>query len=219
MQEVWPRKVDAERASELLETDPVEAQALIKRLSLGPEDVFVDFGCGLGDMVFLAARRARKAMGVEPSASRVAEARKRFQGIPNAEIVQASLLEFRSPRGVFTRGMATMSLRRLDDALKCEFFRKISEMFQPGALFLLEDMIFDFDRSELEERTDEVLQEASRHFGFSWDSRKDEFLRVLKEEFPTGFNDWSAALEEGGFLIQDRWQTCGFYGGLLAKRR
>lgn len=219
MQDVWRTKERDEKAGELLETDPIEARALIGRLGLGPDDVFVDFGCGLGDMVFLAARRARKAVGVEPAAQGAAAARERFRGIPNVDIVQAGLLEFRHSGEPFTRGFARGSLRRLDDALKCEFFGSVSTMFKPGSLFLLEDLVFDFDRAELGERTDELLEEASRFYGHAWEARKPGFLHSLQHEFPTGFNDWSTALDEGGFRVQDRWQTCSFYGGILARRK
>lgn len=70
--------VPAEREGHLhyATVDYPGTRAVLKKLELGPRDVFIDVGCGKGRVVCLAARgRIREAIGVEYSAAlaRVAE--------------------------------------------------------------------------------------------------------------------------------------------------
>ena len=67
---------------------------MIEYLKLGPEDVFVDLGCGKGRVVAMVAReRLRKVIGVELQKHLVEIARQNVDGTP-VEIVCSDVVDF-----------------------------------------------------------------------------------------------------------------------------
>jgi len=214
----WKKKESAERYNELYDLPAEDAERYLRLLGLREGDVFVDFGCGRGDMLALAAAKVRTAVGVDVSPQQIALARERLRGIGNVEFVEASFEGFDAAGRRFTKGFARKALHHLDDEGKAAFFRRLGSVFEAGGLFLLEDAVYSFDRKELDARMPELLKELEAYFGERWAAKKDDVLHMLRHEFPTGHNAWAAALEAGGFQVVERWQTTGFLGGFLARR-
>lgn len=168
--------------------------------------------------MLLAADRVRLSAGLDLSQDQVRLARERLAGIANIRIQQGSFLEFDPAGERFTRALARKALHHLDDGQKALFFRRIGPMFASGALFLLEDGIFDFDRSELDARWAELLREAEQYYGDAWESRKNDIIHTFREEFPTGHEAWARAMAEGSFRVVERTRRNSFYGSILARR-
>lgn len=199
---------------------PAEALAIIEPLQLGREDRFVDYGCGNGLFLALARPRTAGAVGVDSSPEQIKLARENLAGVPGVELVEMDLLRFAQEWGGaagFTKAFSRKALHHLDDAQKGSFFQGASRQLDRGALFLVEDAVFDFDKAELEARMPQVEREAQAFFGNLWPRKRADVLRTLANEFPTGWRQWEAALRQGGFDIVRRWQKTCFYGAILAR--
>ncbi|MGE5308020.1 MAG: class I SAM-dependent methyltransferase [Deltaproteobacteria bacterium] len=73
---------------------------MVARIEPGPDDVFIDLGCGKGRVVFvMAQQRLRKVIGVELDNSLVSAARRNYATLRKArtpvEIVHADAAEYR----------------------------------------------------------------------------------------------------------------------------
>lgn len=215
--EQWSDRAYAERYNTLYATPAPEFQVCLDLLQLTKDDALVDFGCGNGEFLELAAGRVRTALGVDASGPQIAEARKRLAHTPNVRIVESSFLDFDPGDHRFTRGFSRKALHHLADAEKERFLLTIAPAFETGARFLLEDgMFFGFEREELEARWDELVAEAAAYYGDSWPAKRDDVLHSFREEFPTGANRWARLFHQAGFAVEALKPRCSFYGTLLA---
>lgn len=195
-----------------------EAEPYLQRLALVPADSLVDFGCGDGSFLALAVPRAGRALGVDGSAHQIELARRRLGGLANVELLASGFLDFDLAGRTFTKGFSRKALHHLSDPQKLEFLRRVGPCFPAGALFLLEDGIFPFERAQLEAHMPQVMAEGAAYFGDAWQAKRDDFLHMMREESPTGAGFWAAAFEAAGFRVAERWQKNCFLGGLLARK-
>lgn len=217
MADTWSDEDYAARYNRLYATPAEEFRACLELLDLSGEDSLVDFGCGNGEFLALAAGRVRSALGVDGSGPQMDEAERRLQGVPGVELVRSSFQDFRPGGRSFTRGFSRKALHHLDDAEKGRFLAAVGPAFRPGALFLLEDgMFFGFGRAELEERWEALMEEAARYYGATFEARREDLAHSFREEFPTGAEDWERLLAGAGFRVLRRIPRCSFYGTLLA---
>lgn len=77
------------------ETPLTIAADLLDWADLGPQESFLDLGCGCGALVLLAAKRARRALGVDLSATAIRFAQEASQAlnVANAEFREQDLLQ------------------------------------------------------------------------------------------------------------------------------
>ena len=197
---------------------PEEMERYLSLLELKPEDIFVDFGCGNGELLLKAAPLVARAVGVDVSREQARSAREALRQTPNAEILNSRFQNCLLPDIVFTKGSARKALHHLEADEKPQFFRRISRNFASGALFLLEDAVFDFPKAELESRWPKILEEAAGYYGPRWKGMEEMFQNTLCREFAEDFSTWSAALAAGGFKVIKREQRTSFYAALLARK-
>ncbi len=220
MQENWSDQAYAAHYNRLYATPAQEFQACLERLELSGQDSLVDFGCGNGDFLALAADRVGSAVGVDLSGPQLEEARRKLQGRPRVEVVQSSFLDFDPGPRRFTKGFSRKALHHLTDAEKERFLQRIGPAFKAGALFLLEDgMFFGFEREELDQRWETLVAEAAAYYGDTWEAKKTDILHSFREEFPTGAGRWERMFQAAGFEVIERLPRCSFYGTLLAIKR
>ncbi|NLI77694.1 MAG: class I SAM-dependent methyltransferase [Candidatus Riflebacteria bacterium] len=218
MNDQWQEGGYADRYNRQYAFGEGEIGRFLAPLGLRPADVFVDFGCGNGEVLAAAAPRVARALGIDGSPRQVALARAAVAPWPHVEVRQAAFLDCDLAGPPVTRAVARKSLHHLTDPDKAAFFARVGTAFAHGGLFLIEDGIFTFDRATLEEHLPQVLADAEVWYGDRWPSIRADVLATLREEFPTGFTAWEAALRAGGFVVADRFQRTCFYGGILARR-
>ncbi|MBN2491485.1 MAG: class I SAM-dependent methyltransferase [Planctomycetes bacterium] len=81
------RLVDESQSEEALAAHgKTQAKYVVEGLRIGPGDVVLDLGCGVGRIGKEVAPRAGKWVGVDVSANMVALARERMHGLPNVEV-------------------------------------------------------------------------------------------------------------------------------------
>jgi len=218
MSDEWKQKPYVERYNQVFAFDDAEAALHLEPLRLASSDLFVDFGCGEGTALFVAAQSVSRVLGIDSSADQLDRARARLASLPNVQLQLASFLDCDLSEGGFTKGAARKALHHLKDADKETFFNRVSPHFTEGALFLVEDAVFDFPRSSLADRLFAVLEEAESVYGERWSKVRGDFLTMLREEYPTGIEEWTRALGAGGFKIERRMRWNCFSSALLARK-
>ncbi len=187
-------------------------------LDLNSEDQLVDFGCGSGGVLLFASEVVGRALGIDGSPDQVKLARDALSGRPNVEIRQGDFLSCPLDGYSFSKAGMRKALHHLTDPQKETFFGRVAPFFRHGALFLVEDAIFDFPVSELRRRMPQVTREAEKYYGERWDKIRRDFLGTITDEFPTGIDHLSACLGKAGFrVVSTRFRTC-FFARVLAER-
>jgi len=73
-------------------------QVILKRGDVGPADVFVDFGCGKGRVLYLASRYPfQRIIGVDLSRQMIEAARRNLRGRPHVQLEVANAAEWPVP--------------------------------------------------------------------------------------------------------------------------
>ena len=187
-------------------------------LRLAPGDRVIDFGCGNGDFLAAALKTAGSAVGVDQAGSRLAAAARRFKGDSRVKLVKSPFLDFEPGGETFTKGFSRKALHHLTDREKTLFFAKTGKSFAPKALFLMEDIIFDFERPDLDRNWPGLMKDCAAYYGASWERREKEVVFCFRKEYPAGIKAWTAALAAGSFKILQRGRRSSFYGFLLAEK-
>ncbi|HOY67147.1 MAG TPA: class I SAM-dependent methyltransferase [Candidatus Ozemobacteraceae bacterium] len=215
--EAWETGSLVDHYNTLFPFDEKEILAYLAPLELGRDDVFIDFGCGNGAALAVAARFCRRVIGVDVAEKQLEQAKQRLAAVPAARLLQVPFLDCRlEAEEPLTKGSSRKALHHLTDAEKIVFFRQIGPRFAPGARFVIEDAVFDFDRSELEACMPQVLADAATWYGERWPQVQPDFLITIRDEFATGLNAWTAALEAGGFRLARRTRHTCFLSHLTA---
>jgi SAM-dependent methyltransferase len=219
MKEDWGDPRFVEWYNKHLRFEERQVEAYIVPLALSTQDSFVDFGCGNGALLEKVAPLVKSALGIDGSQEQLVQARERLKDLSNVDFINAGFLDCGLEGRSFTKASARKALHHLTDDEKFAFFKRISVNFAPGALFALEDGIFDFARARLEENWDRLMEEARTYYGERWEMIKDAFTRTLREEYPADRQTWEGAFREGGFeIIKCELVTC-FYGKIVARKR
>jgi len=212
----WETGALVEHYNRLYPFDEKEILEYLRPLNLGPEDTFVDFGCGNGAALSVAAKLCRRVIGIDIAVQQLEMARKRLAEFHNVRLLQIPFLECRLEDEQLTRGSSRKALHHLTDPEKIEFFRTIGCRFATGARFVIEDAIFDFDKKELETHMPLVIADAELWYGDRWPQVRPDFLVTIREEFATGLNAWETALQAGGFKLAERRRRTCFLSHLTA---
>ena len=215
---LWQTPDFVEHYNRLYGVSEAQIRAFLTPLKLEAGDVVIDFGCGNGSILALAAPQVAFACGIDGSADQVELARRNLSGIANLEIQHSPFLEFRPPDRLCTKGWARKALHHLTDHEKGPFFRRMGGAFALGGLFLLEDGMFSFPREELDQQWPNVVREAEIYYGERWPLIRKDFEHTLRQEFPTDVPTWVETLRQGGLTLVEHRQTTCFYGSILARK-
>ncbi|MGM9998965.1 MAG: class I SAM-dependent methyltransferase [Candidatus Bruticola sp.] len=189
-------------------------------LKVGADDTFIDFGCGNGDMLRLAAPLARKVFGLDISRLQIELAATNLRSFANTELTQAAFTEYFPPPNIFNKGFSRKALHHLTDQEKAVFIKNVGAAFRPGALFYIEDGIFfNFERHQLHKNWEKLKEDAAKYYGPTWPSKEHDVMNSFLNEFPCGLEYWRKCLEEAGFSIIETMPKCSFYGGIMAKKK
>jgi len=188
-----------------------EVRACAELLNILPGDKVIEFGCGGGEFLAAAlAAGAESVVGVDTAVIRLDQAKLRLKGDSRAQLIKANFVDF---------APVNRALRLLNEKEKNRLFRNIGAGFAPGALFLVDDLVLDFERSELDLHWPGLMKDCAAHYGASWERRKNEVTAWFKQEYPEGLKAWTAALNAGGFQLLKRVRKTPFQSALLLEKR
>ena len=218
MQTEWQDREFVDWYNRELEFENAQIQHYLELLEPDSEDTLVDFGCGNGVLLEMAAPHIRSALGIDSSVEQIAQARERLKTFTNVSLNQSEFMECNLEGHSFSRGSARKALHHLTDDEKPLFFSKISPYFRAGSLFIIEDAVFDFHKEDLEKNSDMLFREAEGFYGDRWEKIKEAFRSTIFDEYSTDIYTWEKSLEHGGFRIIKKWRKTCFLATLLARK-
>ena len=220
MQADWKDKDYAKHYKELYATSAKEFMPYVEALKLYSEDSIIDFGCGDGGFLAVAAPRVRTALGIDMSKPQLDYARESLAGLPNVELICGGFMDFRPEGRRFTKAFSRKALHHLTNEEKAQFLLNISPAFEKGAVFYMEDGIyFDFPRSEIQQNMPRILKAAEEYYGETWEAKKNDLMHSFNEEFAAGASEWEVFFDRAGFDVILKEPKNIFYGTIIAVKR
>jgi SAM-dependent methyltransferase len=199
--------------------DPSEDLDVLGRHGFGPDSTLVDLGAGTGTFAVAAARRCRRVIAVDVSASMRAAmlARAESGGIANLTVVGAGLLSYehhgQAADFVYTRH----ALHQIPDFWKAIALQRIRSVLRPGGVLRLRDLVFDFDPADADERVEAWMSGAVSDPSVGWTA--DELAEHVRGEHSTYSWLLEAMLDRTGFDVVGRTYSRAAYGAYTCIRR
>ncbi|MBF0362702.1 MAG: class I SAM-dependent methyltransferase [Oligoflexia bacterium] len=231
----WKDKNFVDWYNNVLRFHPHEVVDYLASLNLNAKDIFIDFGCGAGTCLSYAATKVNLAIGIDESSEQLSQvvsnvhphqnillAKVKFQDF-NYNFLKSLLasnpqLNLKADTFFFSKCSARKSLHHLTDQEKESFFKTISPLLAPNALFLIEDAIYGFDKNTLEENYSLVLNDAKNYYQDRWPAIEEQFIFMLKHEHPTDIKTWISILHNAGLELIFHRQHTSFFGKILARK-
>jgi SAM-dependent methyltransferase len=194
--------------------DLEDALASLRRHGLGTDTTFVDLGCGTGLVAAAAALEARRVVGVDVSPAMLEVARRRSDAV---EWVEAGFVTYEhagdSPQLVHSRN----ALHHLPDLWKGVALRRVHQLFAPGGVLVLRDLVYDFEPGETDDRIEEWLAGAAATPAEGWTRR--ELSEHVRDEYSTFAWLLESLVEHAGFEILERDVRGGIYATYVCAAR
>lgn len=176
------------------------ALELLRRQGLGDDTTLVDLGCGTGLLAAAAAAETRRVVGVDPSPAMLEPARRR--GGAAVEWVEAGFLTYEhegdAPQLVHSRN----ALHHLPDFWKGVALARIRHLLAPGGVFVLRDLVYDFEPDETDRQIEEWLAGAAAATSEGW--TRTELEEHVRGEYSTFAWLLEALLAHAGLEIIER---------------
>ena len=189
-------------------------------LQINSSDTLIDFGCGNGEFLGLAAPKAKKVYGLDLSQLQIKLTSQNLSCHPNAELICSSFTDYKPQADIFTKGFSRKALHHLTDNEKAIFAQNIGPAFKSGALLYIEDGIFfEFERPELMDNWEKLKEQAAQYYGAAWQAKEHDVMNSFLNEFPCGVKYWQSCLEKAGFRLIKVMPKCSFYGGIMLQKR
>jgi putative AdoMet-dependent methyltransferase len=176
-------------------------RALLQRLGLGAGMRMADIGCGTGLTVCEAAQLCDAAVGIDVSATMLAAAKARADGLglSNLTFQRAGFLTFEADDGAFDLVTSKAALHHLPDFWKALAFVRIREALKPGGLFYLRDVMFGAPPGRLAAAAEAWIANLAANSGYT---REDGACHI-REEHSTFTWVIQRLLEDAGFHIRE----------------
>jgi ubiquinone/menaquinone biosynthesis C-methylase UbiE len=118
--------------------NPESNVVAVERLGVGPDDRFLDIGCGLGAALERAVAAGATVAGIDPSPSMVQRAHER---VPQARVEVGSAESIPFPADSFTASMAVATFHHWAD--RDRGLAEVSRVVAPGGRFLIVEKHLD----------------------------------------------------------------------------
>ncbi|MEZ7890366.1 MAG: class I SAM-dependent methyltransferase [Candidatus Wallbacteria bacterium] len=187
-------------------------------LKLNSNDVLIDFGCGCGDIVDAGSHIAQMAVGVDSSEFQIKLAEQRLKGRKNTKVIHSSFLDCDISNFKITKAFSRKALHHLTDDEKMTFIKKIAPNFEKKAIFYIEDGFFNFDKTILKQKIDDIMAEAAAYYGNRFEKIKKDFTSTILDEYITDYATWEKIFTSCGFEIVEKRPRVMFYGTLIARK-
>jgi len=181
-------QLDLDAALELLQCHGLDGDATL-----------VDLGCGTGLLAAAAASEAGRVVGVDPSPAMLELARARSDDV---EWVAAGFLTYEHegdpPQLVHSRH----ALHHLPDFWKGVALARIHDLLAPGGVFVLRDLVYDFEPANADREIEGWLAGAAPNPAEGW--TRSELETHVRDEHSTYAWLLEPLLAHAGFEILER---------------
>lgn len=198
-----------ERKSGYDPSDDIEA---LQRHGFGADSTVVDLGAGTGVFAIAAATVCERVIAVDVSPAMTAALRARVAdlGVPNVTVVDGGYLSYEPagdrPGFVFSRN----ALHQVPDFWKGIALARVAGLLGPGGVLRLQDLVFDFEPAEADEKVAAWMAGAVDDPSAGWTA--EELGEHVRNEFSTYSWLFEPLLERTGFTILERQYRRAAYG-------
>jgi len=180
-----------------------EAQDIVDKLNIVPEDTVLDFGCGTGGIALELAGRCRKVIGVDISQSMLEVLKKkcRESGINNIETHCAGFLSYQHEGGPVDKMVSKVALHHLPDFWKSIALLNMASILKKGGKLYLFDVVYTFKAPDYEDSLENLVETMRKQAG---DSMAHETITHIRDEYST--YDWvmEGLLKSCGFSVDSK---------------
>lgn len=190
-----------------------ENTKIIQTLSLPEGGRILEIGTGTGHFSRAAAAAGYDVIGcdISPMMLKYAEAKAKQDGLNRASFIQTGFLGLPKDCGKFDAVVSGAALHHLPDVWKSVALGKIASVLVERGLFLLRDVVFDFNAGDYEEYFTGFVKSFP-------DATQLPAARHVAKEFST--LDWimEGLLERAGFEVTEKeMDSSSFYQYLCKK--
>ncbi|NOZ76869.1 MAG: class I SAM-dependent methyltransferase [Euryarchaeota archaeon] len=177
-----------------------EAERIIQALSIEPEHVVLDMGCGTGAFALRVARQCKKVFAVDISRAMLdcLTKKARETGVDNIETHLAGFLSYSHSDKPVDAIVSVVALHHLPDFWKQIALKKMYDILKPGGRLFISDVVFSFPISDYSESLNDWLDMIEEKAGADM---KEEAIVHIKDEFSTWNWIMEGILERAGFNI------------------
>ena len=187
---------------------------LLDELGLSPDQVFVDIGCGTGILLVEAARRCRRAHGVDVSARMLAHAKNRAadEGIDNITFHHAGFLSLDLDDASVDLVTSKYALHHLPDFWKGLALERLYRALKPGGRLFLRDVVFSASPAEFPSVADAWTAWMQANTGYA----ADEIAGHIRDEHSTYAWIMEGLIRTAGFRLVEATYSGRAYGDFTA---
>ena len=177
-----------------------EAEQIVNRLEITPEDTVLDFGCGTGGIALNIANYCKKVICVDISETMLEVLKNKAEKgkIKNIETHCAGFLTYNHEHEKIDKIVSIAALHHLPDFWKSVALLRMNDILKVDGKLFLFDIIFTFEPKNHGNVIENWIKDMQKAAG---DSMASETETHIKEEFST--YDWimEGFFEKTGFSI------------------
>ena len=181
---------------------PEACRDLLDRLSVGAEDMLLEFGTATGNLTLEAAKRCKYAYGVDVSLPMLeyAKQKAREAGLENVSFHHAGFVSYQHTAAPVDFVVTKFALHHLPDFWKAKALLNIASSMKVGGHLYLQDVIFSFAPEIAEQEIENWINDVTQYSGFT----RAEFETHVRDEYST--YDWimDGLLTRANFKILEK---------------
>ena len=192
------------------------AAALLDELEVKQGQTFADLGCGTGVLACQAALKGCTVHAIDISAQMLDAVTRRANllGAQGVTTQQAGFLSFQVPTKSLDCATTQYALHHLNDFWKLVALQRIYQALKPGGTFMLRDVVYSCQPSEIKATVDAWLRWMQEERGYS----REENVTHVRDEHSTFSWVVEGLLERAGFRVQQARFARGVYATYICHR-
>ncbi len=187
---------------------------LLDKLGLGPDQVFVDIGCGTGILLVEAARRCHHAHGADVSTRMLEHAKKRAaaEGLDTVTFHHAGFLSVDLDNASVDLITSKFALHHLPDFWKGMALERLYRALKPGGRLFLRDVVFSATPAEFPTVADAWTAWMQANTGYA----AGEIAGHIRDEHSTYAWIMEGLIRAAGFRLVEAAYSERAYGDFVA---
>jgi SAM-dependent methyltransferase len=195
-------RAHVERYDHKMDSHALEEVECLRAVGLGASSVVVDLGSGTGQFALEVAPQCRRVVAVDPSPVMRERLRSKIDeaAIDNIEIVAAGFLTYDHAGDAADFVYSRYALHHLPDFWKVMALQRARSMLQPGGVFRLWDVVYNFGLDEVDARVEAWCDRFDAEIEGDW--ARWEIEEHVRDEHSTFTWLLEAMFERTGFAVE-----------------
>ena len=184
-----------------------ENKQIVEKILLSANDKVLEIGCGNANFSIYAAKICKEVTALDISKIMIeyAKGKAKKHNVSNIHFINAGFLTIDHSISDFDVAISGLALHHLPDFWKLIALKNIFNSLKPGGLFLLKDIVYSFEISNLENEVEKWVESAKDK------NMKTSMQRHIRDEFSTTSWIMENLLITAGFHIQNKQYADSFF--------